>query len=426
MQLGRVALIIILLSLTLVPFNPVLAENAHFDAELFQQGAEFISADNAFKLKIPSGIYQQPVDVYLFRLPATSISIELNPLTEIYSYYIYSDEVNEQSEFNITISYQGDHQSGKTIYYLKPKTNQWELASQQAFLNNLTFKLTGKANQLVVVGTNLAQQTVQNLDKVQVSETFNFNIDPQLSQLTYDKICQPYLTDYFRSNKSNSQEEVKKLQTFLRANEGFAYLPASGYYGNLTYAAVKQFQERHASSILRPQGITIGTGWVLGATLDKINAIYCQKNPQAFSYQISLPYQSSSKQAKNAYWLNNGQWEKLESYDNYKNQTVTAIIKTDSASVALFEETDQWVGQASWYAWKNALYAASRDFPKGTKLKVTNQAADKHRGQSVIVEVNDYGPEIKTGRIIDLDKKAFQQIGDLRAGVLSVKIEEVK
>lgn len=434
MQLGRIALIITTLFL-LIPVQPALAESAHFEPGVIQQNSEFASADASFKLSIPAGVYQQPLDVYLFRLPVASISVQLNPLTEIYSYYIYSAEVTDQSEFNLTISYAaGDHASGKTVYYLNPQSKNWELASQQAFLNNLTFKLKGRENQLVVVGTNLAAKTVTSADKVQVSETFNFNIQPELSQLKSEKICSPYLTGHFKSAKTNSAEEVKKLQAFLNKYEGFADLPATGYYGSQTQNAVKQFQERYAGSILTPQGLNTGTGWVLDSTLAKINQVYCQKNPDAYSYQVSLPYQTTSKQAKNAYQLRDGQWEILESYDNYKNQTVTAIInaailspvKTEPVQVALFEEADQWVGQASWYAYKNGLYAASRDFPKGTKLKVTNQAGGAYQGKSVIVEVNDYGPEIKTGRIIDLDKVAFKQIGLTSSGVLPVRIELVK
>jgi len=83
------------------------------------------------------------------------------------------------------------------------------------------------------------------------------------------------------------------------------------------------------------------------------------------------------------------------------------------------------VGEASWYAYKNGDFAASRDFPKGTKLKVTNQKTGVDQGKSVIVTINDYGPEIQTNRIIDLDKMAFQKIGNLSDGVMPVKIEVI-
>ena len=53
-------------------------------------------------------------------------------------------------------------------------------------------------------------------------------------------------------------------------------------------------------------------------------------------------------------------------------------------------------------------------------LRVTNRA----NGKSVIVQVNDCGPYGK-GRVIDLNKKAFQKIADLGAGVINVKVEEI-
>jgi uncharacterized protein YabE (DUF348 family) len=77
-------------------------------------------------------------------------------------------------------------------------------------------------------------------------------------------------------------------------------------------------------------------------------------------------------------------------------------------------------GQGTWYAWKGGLFAASTTLAKGTYAKVTNTA----NGKSVIVQINDYGPQGK-GRIIDLDKVAFEKIASLGAGVIGVKVEEV-
>lgn len=77
-------------------------------------------------------------------------------------------------------------------------------------------------------------------------------------------------------------------------------------------------------------------------------------------------------------------------------------------------------GQGTWYAFKGGLFAASTTLPRGSYAKVTNTAT----GQSVVVEINDYGPFGK-GRIIDLDKVAFQKIAPLGAGVIGVKVEPV-
>ena len=77
-------------------------------------------------------------------------------------------------------------------------------------------------------------------------------------------------------------------------------------------------------------------------------------------------------------------------------------------------------GQGTWYAFKGGLFAASTTIPRGGFAKVTNLA----NGKSVVVEINDYGPQGK-GRIIDLDKVAFAKIASLGAGVIGVKVEQV-
>ncbi len=77
-------------------------------------------------------------------------------------------------------------------------------------------------------------------------------------------------------------------------------------------------------------------------------------------------------------------------------------------------------GAASWYAHTGTLSAANPWMPIGSYAKVTNTA----NGESVIVRINDRGPFVP-GRIIDLDKVAWQKIASLGAGVINVKVEEV-
>lgn len=61
----------------------------------------------------------------------------------------------------------------------------------------------------------------------------------------------------------------------------------------------------------------------------------------------------------------------------------------------------------------NALTAAHRTLPFGTRVKVT------HKGRSVIVRINDRGPFIR-GRTIDLSRAAARAIGC--RGVCRVKL----
>lgn len=77
-------------------------------------------------------------------------------------------------------------------------------------------------------------------------------------------------------------------------------------------------------------------------------------------------------------------------------------------------------GAASWYAWTGTFAAANPWLPKGSYVRVTNM----DNGKSVIVVINDRGPFVP-GRIIDLDKVAFEKIASLGAGVINVKMEEI-
>lgn len=77
-------------------------------------------------------------------------------------------------------------------------------------------------------------------------------------------------------------------------------------------------------------------------------------------------------------------------------------------------------GAASWYAWTGTMAAANPWLPKGSYVRVTNL----ENGKSVIVVINDRGPFVP-GRIIDLDKVAFQKIASIGAGVINVKMEEI-
>lgn len=67
---------------------------------------------------------------------------------------------------------------------------------------------------------------------------------------------------------------------------------------------------------------------------------------------------------------------------------------------------------------QNAMTAAHRSLPFGTKLRVT------HGGRSVIVTINDRGPFIR-GRVLDLSTGAARAIGLTGAGVGRITAEVV-
>jgi peptidoglycan lytic transglycosylase len=68
----------------------------------------------------------------------------------------------------------------------------------------------------------------------------------------------------------------------------------------------------------------------------------------------------------------------------------------------------------------NALTAAHKTLPFGTRLRVTNVAT----GRSVTVRINDRGPYIP-GRIVDVSYSAAESLGIVGRGVAKVKLDVV-
>ncbi|MFH1192152.1 MAG: RlpA-like double-psi beta-barrel domain-containing protein [bacterium] len=127
---------------------------------------------------------------------------------------------------------------------------------------------------------------------------------------------------------------------------------------------------------------------------------------------------------KKIFYFDSGrnEWIPLPSTIMYGDNLVRAVIQLSYAKLAVFENDGILsIGEASWYKYKGCNCAASPDYPKGTKLKVTNLYNDK----SVIAVVNDYGPErdIFPDRVADLDLEAFSKIAKKGVGVIDVKVE---
>lgn len=90
----------------------------------------------------------------------------------------------------------------------------------------------------------------------------------------------PYLTDYLKKGKKNNVEQVTKLQEFLNKELGLN-IPVTGFFGPLTFDAVKQFQQANADQILAPWvpfGLTDKkpTGYVYKTTKRWINLMECK------------------------------------------------------------------------------------------------------------------------------------------------------
>jgi hypothetical protein len=97
--------------------------------------------------------------------------------------------------------------------------------------------------------------------------------------------CNPYLSNYLKSNSVNSESDVVKLQTFLSENNMYNS-PVTGFFGPATETAVKDFQLKHRSEILDPWGLSEPTGQVYYTTKKTINEIYCD-NTRIFPLTIA-------------------------------------------------------------------------------------------------------------------------------------------
>ena len=101
---------------------------------------------------------------------------------------------------------------------------------------------------------------------------------------------------------------------------------------------------------------------------------------------------------------------------NKQRERQTSDSRSASDGLASFYWQPQQVASGGRFN-PNALTAAHKTLPFGTRVEVTNN----RNGRSVVVTINDRGPYVK-GRVIDLSKAAAQQIGMTRSGVVPVSL----
>ena len=94
-----------------------------------------------------------------------------------------------------------------------------------------------------------------------------------------------------------------------------------------------------------------------------------------------------------------------------------AAERRQESGIASIYSTESGNGTASGQKLNpNALTAAHKTLPFGTKVRVTN----KNNGKAVVVTINDRGPFIR-GRIIDLTPAGARALGF--SGLTSVTVE---
>lgn len=107
------------------------------------------------------------------------------------------------------------------------------------------------------------------------------------------------------------------------------------------------------------------------------------------------------------------------SLQSNKNKNWLGYTQTGVASYYADKHQNQKTANGEIYQ-HNLKTAAHKTLPFGANVKVVNIENNK----SIVVKINDRGP-FRKGRIIDLSKSAFTEIGELNQGVLKVKIEVV-
>jgi len=170
--------------------------------------------------------------------------------------------------------------------------------------------------------------------------------------------------------------------------------------------------------------VTLPAGYILDSNIYEFNLKPALGEKLSKPIWFSVKYNDNSYFRKNMFYYDQTKkaWIILPSIINIGASKLISNFSLNYAKVAVLEnEKTMSDGVASWYKYKNCLCAASPDYPKGTKLKVTNI----DNGKSVVVKVNDWGPERDKfpDRVIDLDVVAFKKIAPKSAGLCKVKVQ---
>jgi len=147
-------------------------------------------------------------------------------------------------------------------------------------------------------------------------------------------------------------------------------------------------------------------------------------------FYIQFSYDQATDNYKQVFFYdkNYGSWRPLPTKDYEREKFVRSLIHLPFARIVVLSNPDILTqGRASWYAYKDGNFAASPDFPKGSRLRVYNTEDNRSSGTSkfVDVEINDYGPDrnLHPDRVVDLDKAAFRKIASLSEGVIDIRVE---
>ncbi|OGY72949.1 MAG: hypothetical protein A3H07_05175 [Candidatus Jacksonbacteria bacterium RIFCSPLOWO2_12_FULL_44_15b] len=148
-------------------------------------------------------------------------------------------------------------------------------------------------------------------------------------------------------------------------------------------------------------------------------------NSGAFLQIILNSPKETNQEQTIAFWDNNTQsYRALQTMYSEDYRQIRAQTPFHFGRYTVISREGVYRGDASWF--RDSLLntpfgAASNDYPKGERIRVTNTA----NGKSVDVEVRSTGPFVR-GRIIDLTKSAFTKIANPKSGIITVRVERVQ
>jgi len=169
------------------------------------------------------------------------------------------------------------------IYWWDKSTGIWKpLESKVNTLTNTVTAYTIHFTLFALMGgvkeKPIVEMTIEEVKAkiAEILEKIN-QLKAQLQQLLEKEVAEipadyRFTVDLKYGQKS---DDVRYLQIFLKAQGPEIYPEGivSGWFGPLTKKAVIRFQEKYASDILTPWGLTKGTGFVGKTTRAKINEI---------------------------------------------------------------------------------------------------------------------------------------------------------
>lgn len=133
-------------------------------------------------------------------------------------------------------------------------------------------------------------------------------------------------------------------------------------------------------------------------------------------------YSRSSYGKKSARYGSKRSYRKSASKKSYRTAKRSKVRHSGGHSMsgkASYYWQPQRVASGGWFN-PNAMTAAHKTLPFGTRVRVTN----RNNGKSVVVTINDRGPYI-AGRIIDLSRAAAKSISMTGSGVVPVSVSVV-